>query len=78
MFHNLFYSILELVFKYGSERVMLFIFFRLGFLSRLSDVLFEVRKNNVVLKEEQCDSLLFTIKRITLLLQSTLVRSHLL
>lgn len=70
----MFYSIMEVVLNHGPEELILALLFKHQIIPIMAESLHDVKKNDIILTNTHCDALLFTIKRITTVIDSVMVR----
>lgn len=70
----MFYSIMEIVLNHGQEELILALLFKHQIIPIMAESLHDVKKNDIILTNTHCDALLFTIKRITTVIDSVMVR----
>ena len=69
MYLNLMYSLLEMAFEHGSERLAITILIKLDLIIRMQNAMGEIYKNGVLLKELHIDNLLFFFRRVVKLIE---------
>ena len=69
---NLFHSIFEITVKYGSEKVLTNIFFKLNIFSFINEAINEIYKNNVLFSDLPIESFFHNLKKIIKVIEGTM------
>jgi len=72
IYQRLFFSIIKTTFENTNERVVLTLLLKLNILSNMHKTWYEICQNNVFLKDNQIDSMLYHLKQLVILIEETM------